>query len=123
MFTNRFDSFLKVSQFISACLFLLQIKYNENITKAICFLDPLVFGIYLIHYHPLNIKNFLPHIFDNAPIDIGLLSTLYLIVSKALKMFLLCIIIDYIRNKLFSCFRIKKFCIFTESKIKKLGIK
>ena len=65
MLTDRFDSLLKIAQSITACLFFLQIKYNKYIAKIICFLGPLVLGVYLIHSHSLILDNYFHHIYDN----------------------------------------------------------
>ena len=62
--TRRFDSFLKITQSITSLLFCLQIQFHKIFTKFICFLGPLVFGIYLIHNHPLVIENILKNSFD-----------------------------------------------------------
>jgi len=117
MLSMKYDSFLKISQSITACLFFLQINYSKPIAKAICFLGPLSFGIYLIHIHPLMFSNVLRHIFDKDLNNINLYSTIILILIKASKMFFFCLIIDYFRNLLFYFLRIKKLCIFFETMI------
>ena len=121
MLRNRYDSFIKISQSLIVCLILLPIRYNEYITKVICFLGPLAFGIYLIHIHPLLINNFLRHIFDDHPKDIGLISLLIISYFKTLKMFIFCVIVDYLRNMLFKALKIRKICIFLEDKIYKIS--
>ena len=101
MLSKRFDSVLKVTQSIITCLFFLQIHYNKNIAKIICFLGPLIFGVYLIHIHPIIKYNLLRNIFKNESNNISLNSTIILILLKSLKMLIVCIFIDYFRNKLF----------------------
>ena len=117
---NRFDSFLKVSQSAIVCLFFLQINYNKYISKIVCYLGPLAFGIYLIHIHPIFLDNYLKHIFDDVPKEISLYSLILILLFKSLKTFIYCITIDYIRNKMFSLFRIRILCKFLESKLNKL---
>ena len=117
MLTMRFDSFLKITQSLTTTLFCLQIRYNKYISKTICFLGPLAFGVYLIHIHPLFIRNVLSHTFDNSEKDISFLSIIYFIFSKALKTFFLCIIIDYFRNMIFKLLKLKKICILIEEYI------
>ena len=117
MLTKRYDSFFKISQSISACLFFMQINYNKYITKIICFLGPLAFGIYLIHTHPILIINSLKHIFDDAQNNISLNSIILLLLLKSLKIFLVCIIIDYFRNMIFTKLKLKKILISIEEKM------
>ena len=120
MLTFTFDSFVIISQSTTACLFFLQIKFNKYISQVICFLGPLSFGIYLIHFHPLIFNNTLKHIFDNAPENLSLNSTIILILLKSLKIFVFCIIIDYFRSIIFELLKIRKFCIFLEEHMKNL---
>jgi hypothetical protein len=98
-------------------LFFSQIHYNKYIAKIICFFGPLVFGVYLIHIHPLSINNFLNHIFDKDPRNLCLISTMNLILMKSLKTFIICLIIDYFRHILFSILRFKRIFIFLETKM------
>ena len=120
MLTKRYDSFFKISQSISACLFFLQISYNKCASKIICFLGPLAFGIYLIHTHPILIINSLKHIFDNVQDNISINSIIFLLLFKSLKIFIFCLIIDYFRSKIFSFLKLRKISIFIEQKIFKI---
>ena len=118
--TERFDSILKVVQSISISLIFLQINYNKYISKIICFLGPLAFGIYLIHNNFLVKQNILKHSFENEPKDISLNKVIILILFKALKIFIFCIIIDYFRHLLFILFKIRKICIMIEKLLRKI---
>ena len=118
MFTKRLNSILKISQSITACLFCMQIHYNKYIAKIITFVGPLTFSVYLIHNHKLIHYNVIEHIYDNQPKDLILNSVLSLIFGKSLKIFIICIIIDYFRHLLFTLLRIKKILIFIETKMK-----
>ena len=118
MFTKRLNSILKISQSITACLFCMQIHYNKYIAKIITFVGPLTFSVYLIHNHKLIHYNVIEHIYDNQPKDLILNSVLSLIFGKSLKIFIICIIIDYFRHLLFTLLRIKKILIFIELKMK-----
>ena len=120
MLTKRYDSFFKISQSISACLFFMQIKYSNFASKIICFLGPLAFGIYLIHTHPIFIVNSLKHIFDNLRDDISINSIIFLVLLKTLKVFIFCIIIDYFRSILFSFLKLRKIFITVEEKMKNI---
>ena len=120
LFINeRLNSILKITQTITATLFLMQIHYNKYIAKVICFIGPLVFGIYLIHNHKLIHINIINHIFDNQPKDLNLTSVLKLVFGKTLKTCIICITIDYLRHLLFTLLRIKKIFIFLENKMMK----
>ena len=117
MFNKRLNSILKISQTITATLFLMQIHYNKYIAKFICFIGPLVFGIYLIHNHSFIHINVINHVFDNQPKDLNLNGVLTLVFGKTLKICIICLIIDYLRNLLFTLLRIKKISIFLETKL------
>jgi len=118
LLVNKYDSVLKIIQSITISLFLLQINYNAYISKIICFLGPLVFGIYLIHSNYLVEKNIISKVFENTPQEISLNSLIILILSKSLKIFIVCIIIDYLRYLLFFLLRIRKICSYLEIIIK-----
>ena len=120
MLTKRSDSFLTIAQSITASLFFLQIKYNKYIAKVICFIGPLCFGVYLVHTHPILVENLLRNIFNKDPEHLSLNSMVILILLKALKIYVFCIIIDYFRNFIFTLLRIRKFCVFLEENLKKL---
>ena len=117
MLNKRFDSYMKIAQSLTVCLFFLQINYNKFIAKIICFLGPLVFGVYLIHIHPLSIINFLIHVFDKDSRNLSLISTMNLVLMKSLKTFIICLIIDYFRNTLLSLLRFKRIFIMLETKM------
>jgi hypothetical protein len=95
----------------------LQINYNKYLAKIICIFGPLVFGVYLIHIHPLSIKNFLIHIFDKDSRNLSLISTMYLVLMKPLNTLIIYQIIDYFRNILLSLLRFKRIFIFIETKM------
>ena len=118
--TKRYDSFLKIAQSITLCLFFLQITYNKVLSKIICNIGPLCFGIYLIHVHPLIIENVLKHIFNTEPNYQSLNKTIFSILLKSLKWFIFSITIDYIRCLFFNLLRLRKICIIIEKYIIKL---
>ena len=108
MLNEKCSSILKVIQSNTLCLFFMQIHYNKYIAKIICFIGPLVFGVFLIHGNELIINNFLMHIFDKVPKDLSFNSLLGFLSLKSLKMFIFCILIDYLRHLLFSLLKFKK---------------
>lgn len=119
MLTLRYDSFLKITQSVSICLFCLQINYNKYIAQIISFFGPLAFGVYLIHFHPIVVNNVIIHIFDKDQRNLSQNSLIILILLKTLKIFIFCILIDYIRNKLFIYFRFRNIFIHLEKKLLK----
>ena len=120
MCTDRYDGVIKVIQSIAITSFFLQIKYNKYVTKILSFLGPLSFGIYLIHENRIVKKHILKYLFLNEPDNISLNSAIILVLLKALKIFIICIVIDYFRLLLFDFLRIRKVCIFLDLIIRKL---
>ena len=120
-FTNeRYDSLIKTIQSISISLFFLQIKYNKYLSKIISFFGQHTFGIYLIHVNNLVYINIFSTIFKNEPYNLGLFSIIILFLVKGLKVFFICIFIDYLRYLLFALLKIRKVCIFLEKLIFKI---
>ena len=117
---ENFDSFSKVIQCIAVCCFFMQIKYNKYLAKIICFFGPLIFSVYLIHNNDLVVVHVLRHIFDNTPMDSNFNSLINLLLLKSIKIFILSLIIDYLRHLLFTILRIKKILIFVETKLKEI---
>ena len=125
MFLNRFikenyNSFIKITQSISIALFILQIKFNKYLAKIICFFGRVAFGIYMVHVNLLVAKNSMEKIFKYDSTNLTLNETLILFLTKALKIFIICVFIDYLRFLLFTFLRIRKICIFLEKMVFKL---
>ena len=118
MFSKSLNSLLKITQSISICLFFLQIHYNKYIAKIICFFGPLAFSIYLIHNNKIARDNLLRKALINQPKNISLNSVLNLLLIKALKICLTCLVIDFFRHLLFTFLRIKNILLFIEAKMK-----
>ena len=114
------DSLPKNIQAISLTLLLMQIKYNKYIAKIISFIGPLTFGVYIIHDNNLVRKNEIRKILNDCPINLPFNSLIKTIITKSLKIFGLCIIMDYIRYILFTICRIRKICILLERIIYKI---
>ena len=118
LLTENYDSNLKVIQSISIILFLLQINYNKKyLGKIISFIGKLTFGVYLIHMNYFISNDILNDLFDNEPNNISILSVYRLFMSKGLLIFILCIIIDYLRYLLFHLLKIRKICIIFDKKL------
>jgi len=111
LFTENYDSNLKVIQSISIILFILQINYNRYLGKIISFIGNLTFGVYLIHSNFFICGDMLINLFDNEQNNISILSVYRLFMSKGLLVFIICAIIDYLRYLLFNLLKIRKICI------------
>ena len=93
--TDRYDGVIRVLQSISITLFFLQINYNKYTNIIICFLGPLVFGIYLIHEIRFIRKHILRYIFVNNPENSSLYLVLWLVFLKAIKIFIVFIYLAF----------------------------
>ena len=85
--------------------------------KIISFIGTLTFGVYLIHMNNCISNDILNDLFDNEPNNISILSVYRLFMSKGLLIFILCIIIDYLRYLLFYFLKIRKLCIILDKKL------
>ena len=110
LYNLRYNGLPLNLQAISIVLFLINIKYNKYIAKIIIFLGRLTFGVYLIHDNKIIRNDVIKHLFDHDDNKLSLYSTLILLLFKSLKIFFLCIIIDYIRNFFFSICKIRQLC-------------
>jgi surface polysaccharide O-acyltransferase-like enzyme len=117
LLTENYDSNLKVIQSISIILFLLQINYNKYLGKIISYIGTLTFGVYLIHDNNCIREDILNNLFNKENNNISLFSVYSLFMTKALLIFIICIIIDYLRNFLFNLIKIRNICIILNKKI------
>ena len=117
LLTENYDSNLKVIQSISIILFLLQINYNKYLGKIISFIGTLTFGVYLIHNNQYITNDILNNLFNNEQNNISTLSAFILFMRKGLLIFIICIIIDYLRYLLFNLLKIRKICIIFDKKL------
>mgnify|MGYP006873124848 FL=1 len=117
LLTENYDSNLKVIQSISIILFLLQINYNKYLGKIISFIGTLTFGVYLIHSNNYIGNDIMNDLFVNDQNNISILSVFILFMSKGLLVFIICIIIDYLRYLLFNLLKIRKICIILDKKL------
>ena len=108
MLTFTFDSFVIISQSTTACLFFLQIKFNKYLAKIICFIGPRTFAVYIIHSNSYINDDIISNLFKDTPSDLTLITVYKLVMVRCLKIFVICIIIDYLRELLFRILRIRK---------------
>ena len=118
MINPKFNAPVKIIQSITISLFCLQIHYNKYISKIICFIGPLIFGIFLVHDNNLIRHNVIRHLFANQPRNLSWDSVLSFLLLKDVKIFIIGIVIDYLRYLLFELIRLKKIFIFIETKLK-----
>ena len=114
---ENYDSNLKAIQSISIILFLLQINYNKFLGQIISSIATLTFGAYLIHDNICIRNDIIKNLFNNKNKNISLFSVYRLCMIKSLLIFIICIIIDYIRYLLFNLIKIRNFCIILDKKI------
>jgi len=119
---NSRDSFcvIKTTQAIFITLFFLQLKYNEYLSKFITFFGPLTFGVYLIHFHKIVRKNYLSILLVRESYSLAFNEVIKMLILKCLKIFFVCIIIEYLRHLLFTIIKIRKICLLTEHFIFKM---
>ena len=114
IFYNRDNSISMVLQSTSIILIFIKINYNKTIAKIISFFGPLSFSAYLIHNHQ-DIRSILfPTIFRNISSNLSFQYLIFLFIKKGILVFFACMIIDYLRNLLFTILRIRQICIFIE---------
>jgi surface polysaccharide O-acyltransferase-like enzyme len=118
--TENYDSNLKVIQSISIILFLLQINYNKYFGQIISSIGTHTFGVYLIHENKCIKKDIINNLFNNDNNNINIFSVYKLFMTKSLLIFIICIIIDYLRNFLFKLIKIRNICIILDKKIFKI---
>ena len=116
LFVMRISSIPMILQSFSVLLLLLEIKYNKYLAKIITFIAPLTFGTYLIHYHPIVKTTILSYLFRKDSNYLPVKIVIKLVLFRGVKIFIICLIIDYLRHILFTFIRIKKICIFIEKK-------
>lgn len=102
----------------SSVILLLLFKKScpQKTKKAIEFLSPLAFSVYLIHLHPF-VYNRLITIYDsNKILEMPSLNMLLLLCLTDLALYIFCTLIDIIRKKIFDYFKILFHCKHIEKK-------
>ena len=114
LFVVKISALPMILQSISIMLFVTNINYNKYIAKIIVFISPLTFGIYLIHENKIIKYKIMKNIFNNYSKNIRYNRLVIIILIKALKIFIFCASIDYLRNILFRVCQIRRICKFIE---------
>lgn len=85
--------------------------------RIISSIGTLIFGVYLIHENRCIREDIISNLFNNEKNNINIFSVYKLFMTKSLLIFIICIIIDYLRYSLFNLFKIRRICIILEKKI------
>ena len=114
LMSSNLNSVIKTTQAILITLFFLQLKYNKYLSKFITFFGPLTFGVYLIHINP-NVTNiYLRKILTRESDNLTDNEVMKMLIFKSTRIFLVCIIIEYLRHLLFTILKIRKICMYIE---------
>ena len=122
VFCHRINSFTMILQSISLTLFFSQIKYNKLVGEIITFLGPLTFGVYLIHENKYIRSNIIGNLFKKDSLNLPLIKIIFLVIYRGILIFLICSMIDYLRNLIFMKIKIRKLCIYLEKQVRKMFI-
>ena len=105
----RYTSPLIVGEAI--CLFLLfksfQFKEKSKAASVIAYIQPALFAVYLIHLHPLIWEYYFPNSFTWLA-NFGTVSMLLLTVLSSLAIFVLCVLLDRARIRIFNWARVDR---------------
>lgn len=119
IFCLRVNSLSMILQAISLTLFIAtQINYSKIFIKIITFTGQFTFGVYLIHEHKFVRAYIIRNLFKKDSIKLYEETIIFLVLIRGILIFFICIIIDYLRNLIFSYLKIKKLCILIEKNIK-----
>ena len=119
IFRLGINSIPSLIQSISIIALIFQINFNFFISRIITIIGPLIFDVYLIHENPYVRIIYINNIFKRQINNIGISYLYFLILSKCIIIFIICIFLAYIRNLCFRLLKIKKFCYNIESVITK----
>ncbi len=114
LFITRISALPMILQSISLMLFITNVSYNEILAKIITFIGPLTFGVYLIHDNLKIRAKIMRDILKEYPSNLPFYKVIEALFTVSLKIFVKCIIIDYLRNILFRICQIRRICILIE---------
>ena len=106
---------IRTFQAILITLFFLQLNVmNKYLSKSITFFGQLTFGVYLIHMNVNVRNNYISKLLNGETNNLTASEVIQMLIFKSIKLFLECIIIEYLRHLLFNILKIRKICIFIE---------
>lgn len=91
-----------------------KLNFKPRAIKIVHFISPAVLGVYLAHVNPL-VWNHIIKDFAISFLNYNCVSMVGLIVLSALLIFIICIMIDLVRIKLFALLKVDKLCSFLET--------
>jgi surface polysaccharide O-acyltransferase-like enzyme len=95
------------------------LRLKGGFSKVVSVLSPLTFGVFLVHDNPIIRNKFISEKFAHY-VDYPIAKMLFMIFLTALVIFLICILIDFIRSQLFKLIKVKSFSRWLSDKISKL---
>ena len=98
--------------------FFSKLKVSMVWAKVIGVLAPVSFGVYLIHENPVIRENIVRKAFTEFP-KFGSIKLALCVLGVAIAIYIICGLIDYLREKIFTLFRVKKTLMFIEQKLTK----
>ena len=108
-FWLRYDSPFMLLQACALLVWFAEAKPSESVSRWIEKAAPLTFGVYLIHDNPHVRENLIEGSFGwMAELNAGIY--IFVLLGIALVIFAVCMLIDYLRLKLFRYLRIKEAC-------------
>lgn len=117
LFRIQYNSLPMILQAFSLILLIVEIKSNKIFKNLIIFSGSHTFGVYLIHDNNLIRTYFIKNLFNKYPKSLSFSNIIFLIHIKGITIFIICILIDFLRYKLFNIVKIRNLCIFIDQKI------
>lgn len=120
LMSNNYNSVIKTAQSILITLIFLRLKFNKYLSKIFIFLGHLTFGVYLIHINRNVSKHYLNALLVGQSNNLTVKEVMQMLILKSIKLFFQCIIIEYLRQLIFTILRIRNICMFTEKMVFKI---
>ena len=98
--------------------FFSKLKVAPLWAKVIGVIAPVSFGVYLIHENPVTSNNIISKIFVDFS-KFGPIKLVLCVLGSAIAIYIICGLIDYLRERLFNLLRVKKFLSWLEKKLTK----
>lgn len=98
--------------------FFSKLKVAPLWAKVIGVIAPVSFGVYLIHENPVVRENIVRKAFVEFP-KFGPIKLVLCVLGCALAIYIICGLIDYLRERLFKLLRVKKLLMWLEQKLTK----
>ena len=90
-------------------IFFSKLKFGKKTEKLINYITPAALGVYLIHTHPLVFNKLMKDI-AMPLVNHGTAAMIFGSIAMALAVFIICIVIDFLRIQLFRLIRINALC-------------